>query len=214
MGKLIRTAMGRQIDIDQLTLSNENTIAVGNMGVNARGDELGPGGKIVKTRDQIMKEYYALNTPVAADPIADPTPQPIQQPAVQMPRPQPAQQIVKPAEPVIQPDPIIHNPSSGMDEIDDGPAVQPEPKPEPVIVAEAKPEPQPAQPYIAPPKPPVQEYVPPPPPPIPQGVAKPFPAPVEEQKIRGSLANSVAKGATVTQTPMQNPNKAKGVQRF
>jgi hypothetical protein len=35
------------------------------MRVNARGDQLGPGGKIVKTRNQIMKEYYQLNTPVS-----------------------------------------------------------------------------------------------------------------------------------------------------
>ena len=68
MAKIYRTAMGKTVDIDNLRLSNENVIAVGNMKVNARGDELGPGGKVIKTRDQIMKEYYALNTPTAVDP--------------------------------------------------------------------------------------------------------------------------------------------------
>jgi len=62
-----RTAMGDAIDMDMLRLANETTIAVGNMNVNARGDQLGPGGKIIKTRAQVMQEMHALNvsTPVA-----------------------------------------------------------------------------------------------------------------------------------------------------
>lgn len=67
MGKTYRTALGKVIDMDSLRLSNEETIAVGNMKVNARGDELGPGGKILRTRNQIMDEYYKLNTPMATD---------------------------------------------------------------------------------------------------------------------------------------------------
>jgi hypothetical protein len=62
-----RTAMGGSVDIDVLRLSNENTIAIGNAKTNARGDQLGPGGKIVKTRAQLMQEYHKLNTPIAAD---------------------------------------------------------------------------------------------------------------------------------------------------
>ena len=54
-----RTAQGRMIDIEKLRLQNEETIAVGNMGVNARGDKLGPNGEIVKTRNEIMKEHYS-----------------------------------------------------------------------------------------------------------------------------------------------------------
>ena len=56
-----RTAMGDGIDMDMLRLANENTIAVGNMKVNARGDQLGPGGKVIKTRAQVMSEHHALN---------------------------------------------------------------------------------------------------------------------------------------------------------
>jgi len=62
-----RSAMGKAIDMDSIRLSNEHTIAIGNMKVNARGDELGPGGKIVKTRNQVMDEYYKLNTPQVTD---------------------------------------------------------------------------------------------------------------------------------------------------
>jgi len=65
MSKIYKSAQGRVVDMEKLRLANEETIAVGNMKVNARGDQLGPGGKIVKTRNQIMKDYYQLNTPVS-----------------------------------------------------------------------------------------------------------------------------------------------------
>lgn len=67
MKKVYRTALGKHLDMDSLRLANEETIAIGNMKVNARGDELGPGGKIVRTRNQIMDEYYKLNTPTIVD---------------------------------------------------------------------------------------------------------------------------------------------------
>ena len=62
-----RTARGIQVDMDRLRLSNETTIAVGNMKVNARGDQLGAGGKVIKTRQQIMAEKNKLHK----GPIAD-----------------------------------------------------------------------------------------------------------------------------------------------
>lgn len=58
MGKIHRTAQGRQLDMESLRLQNELVPALGNMRVNARGDQLGPGGKIIKTREMIMDEYY------------------------------------------------------------------------------------------------------------------------------------------------------------
>jgi len=71
MAAIHRTSRGEAVDMDMLRLSNESVIAVGNMKTNARGDELGPGGKVVKTRAQIMAEYHKLNTPVANDmPVA------------------------------------------------------------------------------------------------------------------------------------------------
>ena len=60
-----RTARGIPVDMDRLRLSNEQTIAVGNMKVNARGDQLGPGGKIIKTRQQVMAEQNKLKGPIA-----------------------------------------------------------------------------------------------------------------------------------------------------
>jgi hypothetical protein len=35
--------------------------AVGNAKMNARGDELGPGGKIVKKREETINAYYENN---------------------------------------------------------------------------------------------------------------------------------------------------------
>jgi len=64
MANVRRTAMGDAVDMDMLQLSNENTIAIGNAKTNARGDQLGAGGKVVKTRAQIMQEYHKINTPV------------------------------------------------------------------------------------------------------------------------------------------------------
>lgn len=53
-----KTLQGKQVDMDLLRQKNELTPAVGNMRVNARGDELGPGGKIVRKREEILKDYY------------------------------------------------------------------------------------------------------------------------------------------------------------
>jgi len=56
-----RTMQGKVIDLEKLMRQNELTPAVGNMKVNARGDEIGQGGKIVKKREDIVAEYYADN---------------------------------------------------------------------------------------------------------------------------------------------------------
>ena len=60
-----RTARGIPVDMDRLRLANEQTIAVGNMKVNARGDQLGAGGKIIKTRQEVMAEKNKLKGPIA-----------------------------------------------------------------------------------------------------------------------------------------------------
>lgn len=50
-----RTAKGAQIDMLKMINQNEMTIAVGNAKVNARGDKLGPGGKVVRKREELVK---------------------------------------------------------------------------------------------------------------------------------------------------------------
>ena len=52
---------GKLVDMDMLRKKNELTHAVGNARVNARGDELGPGGKIIRKREDLVKDYYENN---------------------------------------------------------------------------------------------------------------------------------------------------------
>jgi hypothetical protein len=61
MGKTYTSVRGKEIDMEKLSIKHETTPAVGNIKVNARGDELGPGGKIVRTREQILADYYKNN---------------------------------------------------------------------------------------------------------------------------------------------------------
>jgi hypothetical protein len=56
--KVYRTANGKTVDMDLLRQRNELTPAVGNARVNARGDELGAGGQIVRKREDILKDFY------------------------------------------------------------------------------------------------------------------------------------------------------------
>jgi GTP-sensing pleiotropic transcriptional regulator CodY len=55
---VVRTHKGKTIDMTALKQKNAKTIAVGNMRVNARGDLLGKGGKILKTKEQLTNEKY------------------------------------------------------------------------------------------------------------------------------------------------------------
>jgi hypothetical protein len=66
--KTYTTMQGKQVDMDLLRKKNELTPAVGNARVNARGDELGAGGKIVRKREQVIKDYYKGSMPVAEEP--------------------------------------------------------------------------------------------------------------------------------------------------
>lgn len=62
MSKIIHKSMkGVIVDMEKLVMLNETVPAVGNLKVNARGDEIGPGGKIVRTREQVLQDYYNDN---------------------------------------------------------------------------------------------------------------------------------------------------------
>jgi hypothetical protein len=62
MSSVYRTAKGKMIDVGKLKLANESTVAVGNMKVNARGDLIGSGGKVVAGRNQVMDQVYAVGS--------------------------------------------------------------------------------------------------------------------------------------------------------
>lgn len=75
-----RTMQGKMIDMEKLSRQNELMPAIGNMRVNARGDELGPGGQIVRKREDVVSEYYE-NNPKARVQQAAPAPAQQQKPA-------------------------------------------------------------------------------------------------------------------------------------
>ena len=56
--KTYRTANGKKVDMAALQLQNETVRAVGNMGVNARGDIINGNNEIVAGRNsQVAKTY-------------------------------------------------------------------------------------------------------------------------------------------------------------
>tara|TARA_B110000238_G_scaffold185106_1_gene213059 strand:- start:329 stop:718 length:390 start_codon:yes stop_codon:yes gene_type:complete len=59
--KTYRSMQGKQVDMDMLRQRNELAVAVGNARVNARGDELGPGGKIIRKKEELDRDYYTDN---------------------------------------------------------------------------------------------------------------------------------------------------------
>lgn len=67
--KVYRSANGKIVDMDMLRQRNELTPAVGNARVNARGDELGPGGKIIRKREEVLRDYYESSQATIQDEV-------------------------------------------------------------------------------------------------------------------------------------------------
>lgn len=59
--KIYKTMLGREIDMEALASRNSTMPAVGNSKINARGDELGPGGEIIRKREDVVNAYYDTN---------------------------------------------------------------------------------------------------------------------------------------------------------
>lgn len=55
---------GQPVDMDALAKKFEKEIALGNARMNAKGDIVGRGGKIIKTREQQLAEYKEANAPI------------------------------------------------------------------------------------------------------------------------------------------------------
>jgi len=56
--RIYRSANGKPIDMGQLLSQNEDVRAVGNMGVNARGDKIDKNNKSTVTRNQRVNQHY------------------------------------------------------------------------------------------------------------------------------------------------------------
>lgn len=56
-----RTHRGQVIDFEKMIAQHGNTVAAGNMRVNANGDVLGPRGEIVQKNEERVRAYYKDN---------------------------------------------------------------------------------------------------------------------------------------------------------
>jgi hypothetical protein len=63
--KVYRSAQGKMVDLGALQLRNESVRAVGNMGVNARGDIVDAKNRAIDSRNnQVAKQYSRQSTNV------------------------------------------------------------------------------------------------------------------------------------------------------
>lgn len=57
----VTSMRGAVIDMARYMAQNEDAIAIGNAMMNARGDLIGPGGRVIKKREEISAEYHQSN---------------------------------------------------------------------------------------------------------------------------------------------------------
>lgn len=75
---------GATIDMDSMRRENEKVPAIGNMGVNAKGDQI-KGGKVTKTADQLARENHRVQSTVVRTGLKGPVPKsPVQ--AIEAPK--------------------------------------------------------------------------------------------------------------------------------
>jgi len=119
--KIYKSAMGKTVDMGSLLLRNEQTRAVGNMNVNARGDRLDSNNKVVEPKNQQVQRRYNKQTNVSTGPAHSSTlsvKNPVQQQLVdpndnfsdllmddlESEPQQPREPVIRPAvEPVVEP---------------------------------------------------------------------------------------------------------------
>lgn len=86
MSELHKSAKGKVVDMNRLASQNELTVAVSNVKVNARGDELGPGGQIIRNQHTesayvgVPVEQYKARPVQPMQPVAAPTVKPVVRP--------------------------------------------------------------------------------------------------------------------------------------
>lgn len=89
---LYKSAKGKVIDMARLAAQNELAIAVSNVRINARGDELGPGGQIIRKQSDVA-HVPSTGTPV--EHYVAPAPVQVKESIKETAKPQPA--LVSPA---------------------------------------------------------------------------------------------------------------------
>lgn len=71
--KQYRSAMGKTVDMGSLLLQNESVRAVGNMGVNARGDVINSNNKIIEKKSRQVQRHNRRTTNVSNTPVSTST---------------------------------------------------------------------------------------------------------------------------------------------
>lgn len=59
---MVRSAKGKEVNMVELAKKHAKDVALGNAHMNANGDLLGRGGKVVKTRAELATEYHTKGT--------------------------------------------------------------------------------------------------------------------------------------------------------
>ena len=60
-----KSMRGVSVDLGKLMAQQEKNITVGNTKTNARGDQLGRAGRVVRSADELAREHYNRNNPNA-----------------------------------------------------------------------------------------------------------------------------------------------------
>ena len=67
--KVYKTAQGKSVDLGTIMLQNEHTRAVGNMNVNARGDRLDSGNRVIETKNRQIQRQNSRTAVPASVPV-------------------------------------------------------------------------------------------------------------------------------------------------
>jgi hypothetical protein len=67
--KIYRTAKGRTVDFGSLRLQNEKVRAVGNMGVNSRGDRIDTNGNVIDSVNEQLQRRMQRQSNVSDGPV-------------------------------------------------------------------------------------------------------------------------------------------------
>jgi len=212
--KVYRSSQGKSIDLGALLLQNETVRAVGNMGVNARGDRIDIKNKVIDTKAKISQRAY--NKQIGPQ---DDTPQAFAPPVTNVAPTQPS-----------APDPYElqerndkeHNAFKAQRKAEKEVAKANKPRKtaakktipvitEKILDVEATTPVQPIIPTTPPPPAPVVQ-------PTPEPVKEPEPTVQTTTKKTGGLADAIARAKSIKQeaikTPRQQAQEKSGVKRI
>ena len=196
--KVYRSSQGKSIDLGALLLQNETVRAVGNMGVNARGDRIDIKNKVIDTKAKISQRAY--NKQIG-------------------PQDDIPQSFAPPVTNVVPTKPVAPNPyelqERNQRENADFKAKRKADK----EIAKASKEKKASVKATVPTPATTPTPPPPPPPPVPESTPEPVkePEPTVQKKTTG-LADAIARAKTIKQealkTPRQQAQEKSGVKRI